>query len=302
MDPDIVPLREYLAPVPAALDPLELEDCKIAWHKIIVIPCNWKTVLDAFNEGYHVEGTHPQIMKYGRPRSVSEAFGAHSWFHYPTYRSAFDLKNAKKLETEPEVLKGDVPDFRKLMHSQQVESLAWLKSLVSDYSVEAARRLSDVLPADAPFPEVTSKFFELHRQVIEEAGAKWPEGMTRDALAKAGTDWHMFPNTICLPCADGALWYRATPNGDDPESCIFDIWWLMRFGEGKEPEISHDFYDSPDKFQNVNPFLEQDFANLLAIQAGVHSRGFKGARTNPVQEVAISNFHRTLHRYLGLDG
>lgn len=28
------------------------------------------------------------------------------------------------------------------------------------------------------------------------------------------------------------------------------------------------------------------------------SRGFAGARTNPVQEVPINNFHKTLYRYL----
>jgi hypothetical protein len=46
------------------------------------------------------------------------------------------------------------------------------------------------------------------------------------------------------------------------------------------------------------PFLEQDFDNLKMVQRGMHSRGFDGARTNPVQEVTVSNFHRVLHQYI----
>ena len=95
-------------------------------------------------------------------------------------------------------------------------------------------------------------------------------------------------------------WYRLRPNGDHPESCIFDVWWLQRYPEGKEPPIEHQFWPTPESFKGENPFLEQDFANLIAVQQGMHSRGFEGQRTNPVQEIAISNFHQALHRWLGL--
>ena len=46
------------------------------------------------------------------------------------------------------------------------------------------------------------------------------------------------------------------------------------------------------------PFLEQDFENLKMVQRGMRSRGFAGARTSPVQEVTVSNFHRVLHEYI----
>jgi len=34
------------------------------------------------------------------------------------------------------------------------------------------------------------------------------------------------------------------------------------------------------------------------VQKGMQSRGFSGARTNPRQEVTVSNFHRVLHEYI----
>jgi hypothetical protein len=164
--------------------------------------------------------------------------------------------------------------------------------------VEAARRLSEVLPPSASLLDVLAKQFELHRQVLIEAGVRWPESLTPAALQRAVVDWHVFPNTIVLPSVDGALWYRSRPNGSQRESCIFDVWWLQRFAPGKQPPLRHDLYTELADFKGENPFLEQDFANLIATQRGIHSRGFEGARTSPVQEMAITNFHRALKEYL----
>jgi Ring hydroxylating alpha subunit (catalytic domain) len=36
-------------------------------------------------------------------------------------------------------------------------------------------------------------------------------------------DWHVFPNFIFLMGPDGGIFYRIRPNGDERESCIFDI-------------------------------------------------------------------------------
>jgi len=107
-----------------------------------------------------------------------------------------------------------------------------------------------------------------------------------------------FSHTIILPTIDGALWYRARPNGVDSDSCIFDVWSLGRYKAGTEPAIKREFYQRLDDFKNNVPFLEQDFENLLMVQKGMQSRGFSGARTNPVQEVTVSNFHRVLHEYI----
>ena len=42
----------------------------------------------------------------------------------------------------------------------------------------------------------------------------------------------------------------------------------------------------------------QDMRNIEQIQRGMNSIGFKGSRTNPVQEVQVSNLHKVLHHYL----
>ena len=118
-------------------------------------------------------------------------------------------------------------------------------------------------------------------------GSGWPEGLTPEYIDRSKLDWHVFPNTIYLHgFVDGVLWYRSRPNGHDPDTCIFDVWSLKR-------EFYADWRDG-----DWPLIFRQDFANLAAVQKGLKSRGFAGARTNPVQERAIVNFHRTLREFV----
>jgi len=100
---------------------------------------------------------------------------------------------------------------------------------------------------------------------------------------------------------DGSLWYRARPNGDDPDSCFFDVWSLVRYADGKEPPLERQFFADWKDHDDWGGILPQDFQNLGEVQQGMKSRGFVGSRTNPIQERPISNFHRVLHEYLGIN-
>ena len=288
MDPDIEPLLDYLDPIPDVFKNYELETMRFAWCKTLVLPCNWKVMIDAFNEAYHTEATHPQVGVRSALGSLGAAFGKHAMFSFPSPEKA-----RQKAAATPAGL-----DFRPLISAGLADTRQTLHALVSDSRVRAAKRLMDEVPADASAPQVLAKLETLHREEVEKAGAKWPEQLTPADMARAGTDWHIFPNTIILPSVDSILWYRARPNGRSVDSCIFDVWNLERFGEGKAPPLRRDFYATPEEFSGQNPFLEQDFGNIAAVQKGMKSRGFRASRTNPIQEVTINNFHKTLYRYL----
>ena len=58
MDPNGVPLREYLEPAASILDPFEFAKMRYKWRQWVVFDCNWKTAIEAFMEPYHVAGTH----------------------------------------------------------------------------------------------------------------------------------------------------------------------------------------------------------------------------------------------------
>jgi nitrite reductase/ring-hydroxylating ferredoxin subunit len=64
LDPAAAPLRDYLGVLPAHLDPYRLEEMSVVDDWTIEIPCNWKTSLDAFNEAYHIAGTHTDTLPF----------------------------------------------------------------------------------------------------------------------------------------------------------------------------------------------------------------------------------------------
>ena len=114
---------------------------------------------------------------------------------------------------------------------------------------------------------------------------------------ETGIDWHVFPNSIFLPSLTTVLRYRARPNGTDPNSCIFEVYVIERFPEGQEPKTEWVYEEEPSE-EKWRLILAQDFGNMGEVQAGQHSLGFAGGRTNPFQERTVSNFHRMIREWI----
>ena len=291
MDPKAESLADFLRPVPEYLDPFEMQTLRYRWYKTTVLPCNWKAALEAFNEGYHVYATHPQLLEYTDDVTRSYNFGRHSMFAYPTARP-FGAPSARLGKPMPEDLRPGLVGVLKELDRT-------LKAMFSERSTQATTRILEELPPTTPPLEVLMKAAQFQKEAALASGAGWPT-MNFEQMGRAGADWHVFPNLVFLPTADAALFYRARPNGNDPDSCIFDIWSLVRYAPGAEPVLKREFY--PDGTANpVEDFgliLSQDFQNMGEVQKGMHSLGFEGSRTNPLQESALTNFHRALYDYI----
>jgi phenylpropionate dioxygenase-like ring-hydroxylating dioxygenase large terminal subunit len=279
MDPDIEPLADYLAPIPEMTGGYEFEKLRIGWHQAIIVPCNWKVVVDAFNEAYHAWATHSTSGSTKSP-SWTAAHGKHGTF--------------------TNVFMGDVPDDRADIRQGLLGLQKWqverAKCMATPESIKAAERVQD-LPEGTPNRQIYDTWLKHYQELMEAKGSEWPKGLTREYLASKPTDWHIFPNSTVVPAIDAVLWHRMRPWGDDPAMCIWDIWSLDRLPAGT-PRAQRQFFPAAADFKGQNPFLEEDFSNMQAVQKGMLSRGFEGARTSPVQEVSVSNFHKTLYDYL----
>ena len=78
-DPGAPPLVEYLDPLPALLAPYQLHRLRMRTYLSTVLPANWKVAVDAFDEAYQVQGTHPQILPWTDDVSLDyEPLGIHS--------------------------------------------------------------------------------------------------------------------------------------------------------------------------------------------------------------------------------
>lgn len=299
MDLEAEPLRQFLAPVIERCDLFEFEKLRFRWYKTVILPVNWKIPLEAFNEGYHVQQTHPQLLPYLEDYTGSKAYGPHGAFWTSMEKTGTAIGSAYPLQRSARL--GGPPadaDYRKYVLDFVEEWNSELKAMVTERSYEAAQRLKAEVEASATQLEVLDAWARFQIEAANSEGAGWPEKLTPEYLEASHVDWHVFPNTVYLHgSVDGVLWYRSRPNGNDPESCIFDVWSLVRYAEGKEPALVRELYERWEDAE-WGRILTQDFVNFPAVQAGMHSRAFKGARTNPAQEVVVSNFHRWLHKFI----
>jgi phenylpropionate dioxygenase-like ring-hydroxylating dioxygenase large terminal subunit len=290
-DENCEPLHEYLAQAAEILAPFELHRMRYRWRKWLIMPCNWKVALEAFNEGYHVRTTHAQTLRWSDDPSRSTTYGKHAMFGFPEPAGVFGTGSAR-LGKVTDDTRGPLSEFYRYMKVA-------LDSNMTDTLVAAAQRLPE-LPAGTPPEKVLEELYRMAMEDDARRGVEWP-AITPEQQLNAGTDWHIFPNMVLLQQATNCLGYRARPNGDDPDSCIFEVFGLERFAEGAEPRVDNLRNDDIHDEAFWGEILLQDFQQMAATQRGMKSKGYRGPRMNPLQETALTNFHGVYHAYLGRD-
>ncbi|HEX7853519.1 MAG TPA: aromatic ring-hydroxylating dioxygenase subunit alpha [Sphingobium sp.] len=292
MDPDCVPLRDYLEPAASILDPFELERMRYKWRQWVIFDCNWKTALEAFMEAYHVTGTHTQMLRNGDYYSYSAAFDLHGV-------SGFDQRDAAlKTKAGSAVTRTGKSGVDPRISTYELQNEIYTtvnNSGTTETLVKAASRLKDELPEGTSGDAVIAHWLASAEMDDAARGVTWPT-ITPEQMGKAGLAWHIFPNMAVLQGVTFALCYRTRPHGDDPNKCIFEAYAIERFPEGEEPRPDW-IYAEPTE-ENWGLVLAQDFFNMAAVQKGMKSRGFRGTLPNPHQEQKVTNFHRNLARYM----
>jgi phenylpropionate dioxygenase-like ring-hydroxylating dioxygenase large terminal subunit len=282
-DPRAEPLLDYLAPVPEYLDCLEFERLRFTRYVTLEIPANWKTAQEAFMEAYHIQTTHRQAAPYMDPRSITQGRGKHS-------------QMSDNFPPTIGVHVGGSPISERDSFIELVRAMAIGNSPFGSRALGAATRLRE-LPEDTPYMQAAAKWLEHLKEAGIATGAGFPRA-TPEELFKAGVDWNIFPNLTMVMSPDASLWYRVRPMGDDPNRCLFDIWWLERYAEGTEPKLQRQHYSDWKEFEGLGPVLTQDFENIPFVQRGMQTSGFQRAIPHPVQEEGILHFHRVLRSYL----
>lgn len=291
LDPDCTTsLEEHLAPAKAYLDPFDIGGMNYHWRKSTVLDCNWKVALEAFNEGYHVQTTHNQMLRYFDDWTQSRAVGRHGNFGY-WESMPMGSRSPRLTDGQPtEDIRGGIREYMEDM-------AATLNAGSSVQTVFAARRVEQEVPPGTPHAEVLAKFGQFIYENAISQGLQWPD-ITGEQMYAAGVDWHLFPNQVMLMGATGLLGYRARPFGNDPDKCIWDVYSLQRYAPGTAPVVEHEWSsDLADKdFWGL--ILTQDYQNMAEVQKGMKSKAFKGARPNPKQEVSVINFHQALTDFI----
>jgi nitrite reductase/ring-hydroxylating ferredoxin subunit len=284
LDAAAPPLLEYLEPLPARLAPYHLDRLRLRTYLSTVLPANWKVAVDAFNEGYHVQGTHPQLLPWTDDVGLEyEQLGIHS--HYGRLPNARrQLRPSPRLGlTEGEYDEGEILE----------NFIAGLGGLF--YREE--RALVDDIRSHPLDGETMLSRYQSGRRALLQARGVAVEEFADDQLTSA-EDVYFFPNMVGPIYPGIAILFRIRPNGLDPDSCIKDTWFLAWPQDDAPPKRAERRFYPDWKERDWGEITNQDYANMEHVQVGMKSRGVTGLRLNRRQESNVLHMHRVIDRYL----
>jgi nitrite reductase/ring-hydroxylating ferredoxin subunit len=284
LDPDAEPLLDFLAPLPDVLAPYHLDEMRLRAQLSTVLPANWKSVVDAFNESYHVQGTHPQILAWTDDTSIAyEQLGKHSRYGR--------LEGARR-ELRPSPRLGMRED-----EYDEGEILSALVAGLGGAFLGQERALVDELrAAQLPRGELLPAYQARRMALLADRGLD-VSGFSPDRMTSA-EDVFCFPNVVGPIYPGSAILFRARPCGLDPDHAIHET-WVLEWPDPGAPAREVSRRDVPDWAErDWGEITNQDYANMAAVQKGMKSAGFDGLRLNPRQEANLLHMHRVIDGYL----
>ncbi|HCV00363.1 MAG TPA: (2Fe-2S)-binding protein [Dehalococcoidia bacterium] len=264
MNPEAEPLREFLGEIPEHLDPYHFDEQYIVQDRTIEWDCNWKTSVDAFNEVYHVQGIHPQILEniddihvqidlYERHNRYLVPFGLLS----PRYPNQTELTRSLK----------------EMLHAAGIDSETFKGGPAA------------VRPA-------------IQKKVKEHAATHGIDlsDLNDDQLTD---DYHyyLFPNITLNTHHSGVMLFRQRPHASDPNKMYYDLQSYVRIPEGSDPPPRPIHTTHKHGEISLGLGLDQDSYNLPRVQKGMNSRSFKGLLIN-YRERRIRHMHKVIDDYL----
>jgi len=282
-DPDAAPLAEFLGEAGQFLAAYKCEE--MVAHGINVkeiIECNWKVVMDAFQEGYHIQGVHPELIAaMDESKERYGFFGDHSIATGP-FGAAHDISIEEEIEGVRNLpatfaAVGDaLPRFEEL--------IAQHKGADGKYS----------LPADAT-PRL------LLQQALEESWtAKGLDvsGLTKNQLTD-NQFYILFPNFFLTIHAGEGTFISSVPHPDgDPNRCIWHVANYQWFPPEERAANKTELVEIADG--DHFPYflaLEQDYQQMEHQQRGLRNRALKEMALTK-QEVRLAHYHAAIDSWV----
>jgi len=262
-DDEAESLADYLGVIPEHLDPYRFDEQWIVNDVTVEWECNWKTSVDAFNEVYHVQAIHPQLLGmiddvnvqidlYPRHNRYLVPFGVLSPRHPDPDELTRPLREMLQLAgIDPATFTGKAAEVR--------------PALVAAGRRNAKRRGLDV-------------------------------SLLNDDQMVDDYHYMIFPNVTMNIHATGFMLFRQRPHPTDPDRMFFDLQNFIRVPTGQRvPRPEHRSHRHGEV--SLGLVLDQDAFNLPRVQKGMHSAGYRGLHISH-KERRIRHMHDTLDRYL----
>jgi phenylpropionate dioxygenase-like ring-hydroxylating dioxygenase large terminal subunit len=271
------PLRDFLEGLPEELAWVGMERFSCAQFMTVPLECNWKVVVDAFIETYHLHAVHPQMLAIADDvHTPITLYGRHSKFVQPY----------------------GVPSPRR---SQGVSD----QELWEAFVLNLGHRMGIPFAESGdpgPHPEIPSG--QTMRDVLVTRIRSHLAGMGSiyadldDHHVIDDFHYHLFPNSVLNVFAGWFGLIRARP-GASPGECLLDMWNFDLRPEqerGPRPRPT-EVVLGRDELPSLGPVLLQDLELLPRVQRGLAQPGLESFQPTPA-EARIAHLHRVLDRYI----
>jgi len=255
------------------------------------LPCNWKVVIDNFNESYHVPTVH---MRATPDTDRTKIRG-----NIDTYfkETRFDLSNEGHNRM---VMKGGYGVGQTDADGNILDPLA------------TQLRYWDLDPADfVGRPEDTREALQKAKRRLGPGRGYTHYANVPDEQLTDAFHYTLFPNFAVSLWSDGFHFLRARPHPDDPGQCLFDNWWYASPASLDVPsiqrtnasgDVGRDDEEVPVRMlsyptDSIGPGIEEDVSVFVTQQRGFRSRGFRSAYLSN-QEKRISRYHELIDDYI----
>lgn len=288
MDPDCVSLREFLGPLWDEWAAYEIQNWKRYVARSTIAPCNWKVVMDNFNESYHVNTVH-------RPKGAAvEALRIHSGVDTNYKATRFDM--------------ADTGHARMIMRGGYAGPAIDKEGIIGE-PLATIMREWDLDPDDfrSRGEDTRAALQAARRKLGPGRGYAYFDRLTDSQLTDA-YHYTLFPNFGVSIWVDGFHFLRARPHPSDPEQCLFDNWWYAPNPPGatdavrttaglveRDAVIEHELFAVGE--QSMGLTIDQDLSVFPGQQMAMRSRGYKGSYLAG-QESRTQRLHELVDDYI----
>ena len=288
MDPDCDDLRSYLGPIWDDWSRYEIETWKRYLALTTTLPCNWKVVMDNFNESYHVATVHKPT---GTPE---ERKRMHSGVDTRVENTRFDLSDE---------------GYNRMIMPGGYAGVSLNEDGTIGEPLNTILREWGLDPIDfvGRGNETRDALQNAKRKLGPEKGYSHYETLTDEQFTDA-FHYTLFPNFAVSLWSDGFHFLRARPHPTDPEQCVFDNWWYASQPKGetspvrttagiveRNAHVEHEVFELGQR--SMGRTIDQDIEIFPLQQAGFRSRGYEGAYLAD-QESRVRRYHELIDDYI----
>jgi phenylpropionate dioxygenase-like ring-hydroxylating dioxygenase large terminal subunit len=277
MDPEAPSLEEYMGVLREHVPSSEFENKYIAHYFRKVLPANWKACIEAFIEAYHSVETHSWSMGFTNDANA-----------------------------QYDIFPGS-PHVTRFMHAFGVQSPHVAEHLTEQQILDELYRviLSEKAPA-LPAGEKARSYAAKQARARKSAETGRSYEAVSDAEAIDSIEYTLFPNVVLFHGLFVPTMYRFRPNGNDPDTCIFDLFLLRDIPEKAARPAPASVFEMGEmpytQIQGLGEFFgttyDQDTSNLGRQQRGMKALLQKEQTLGRYQESRLRHFQNTIDRYL----